>query len=230
MIMAIILIGPQGSGKTTLAKFIVKKFLSKGFNPCVIKLIDYTIFHHIYLKMLGELTKRSDSREVFIRLFPLYILIHFIGLVISLTKLLSYMVFNRCRIYIEDEGFIFKEIADLYFLAGVSEAIEDRLDKRLLKQFLKFLFRIFEKMSKSCIIIYVDAPYEILVHRYIIRKQIENRSYIDFQRFLYKLIIYRMSKYISSQNEYQYVYIENVDKTAKISTLNLITRILDSLL
>ncbi|MGC9106843.1 MAG: AAA family ATPase, partial [Infirmifilum sp.] len=51
----VILVGPQGSGKTTLAKLLVEELRAQGFRPCIVKMIDYTIFHILFIRFVNRL-------------------------------------------------------------------------------------------------------------------------------------------------------------------------------
>jgi len=219
----VVFIGPQGVGKTTLARFLVRQLLSKGFKICYVKLIDYTIFHHKYLMLFKLVVKGSDLLKVFSKLFPLYIFMHFTGLLMSVTKAKFFQLIEKCDILIEDEGFIFKEIPDLYFIVGVTGSWRERVNRYIIKYFLKFLIMELNRIAKSCVVIYVNAPYNILEMRYVERGKAEPKLYIDFQNSLYKIMIQHLNT-ICKVSCHQ-LYIENV---GRISVLDLVNSIMES--
>jgi len=208
MIM-IMLIGPQGAGKTTLAN-IIRKQLSKSHKVCIVKLIDYTILHHTYLGILRVLAKKSSNRIVFMRLSPLYVFLHFIGFIVSKIKFMLLSSTRKCHVFIEDEGYIFKELADFYFIMGVTGALENKFVKHIAKTFLRFLLKAAFKGIHKYIVVYIDTPYATLLQRYITsRKHIEPEAYVNFQRFVYKMMSPHIITYL--KDFCLYIYTKNVD-------------------
>lgn len=191
----IVFVGPQGAGKTTLAKFLMRKLLSnEKHDICYVKLIDYTIFHHAYLRALSKLYMGGDSSILFSKLFPLYVLQHIMGLLISYIKFTILRLASRCIFMVEDEGFIFKEIPDLYFIAYVTGSLRSRFNLRLIRGVLALILALGGKiLGRNAVIIYVSAPYDALKVRYIIdNRGIEPRPYVDFQDVVYRLIINKL--------------------------------------
>jgi len=223
MIM-IILVGPQGAGKTTLAN-IIKKRLSKDHKVCVVKLIDYTILHHTYLKLLRILAKNPSNEIIFARLAPIYVFLHLVGYVISRIKFVTYSLTKKCHVIVEDEGYVFKELADFYFIMGITGALRNRFTKYGARSFLRFLFRAAFKKMYHYIIIYVDAPYEILLQRYIMTKRyIEPEAYINFQRFLYKILLQYVVAY--RKDFCQCIHIRSMDVKSLLSIADFIINVL----
>jgi len=195
MMIFIVFVGPQGAGKTTLAKFLMRKLISnEKYGICYVKLIDYTIFHHAYLRALSKLSNGSDSSILFSKLFPLYALQHIMGLLISYIKFTILRLVSRCVFMVEDEGFIFKEIPDLYFIAYVTGSLRSRFNLRLIRGVLALILALGGKiLGRNAVIIYVSAPYDVLKVRYIIdNRGIEPKPYVDFQDVAYRLIINKL--------------------------------------
>ena len=191
----IVFVGPQGAGKTTLANFLMRKLLSnEKHGICYVKLIDYTIFHHAYLRGLSKLYMGGDSSILFSKLFPLYVLQHIMGLLISYIKFTILRLASRCIFMVEDEGFIFKEIPDLYFIAYVTGSLRSRFNLRLIRGVLALVLALGGKiLGRNAVIIYISAPYDVLKVRYIIdNRGIEPRPYVDFQDVVYRLIINKL--------------------------------------
>jgi len=195
MTIFIVFVGPQGAGKTTLAKFLVKKLRSnEKHGICYVKLIDYTIFHHMYLRALSKLNRSGDPSIIFSKLFPLYVLQHIMGLLMSYVKFAILRLASRCTFTVEDEGFIFKEIADLYFIAHATGTLKSRFNLRLIRGILALVLALGGKvLGENAVIIYVSAPYNVLKARYVAdNRNIEPKPYVDFQSVVYRLIIDRL--------------------------------------
>ncbi len=223
MIM-IILVGPQGAGKTTLAN-IIRKRLSKDHKVCVVKLIDYTILHHTYLKILRIMTEKPSNETIFARLAPIYVFLHLAGFVISRIKFAIYSLTKKCYVIVEDEGYIFKELTDFYFIMGVTGALRNKFVKYSARNFLRFLFRVAFKKMYHYIIVYVDAPYEILLQRYIkTRRYIEPEAYINFQRFLYNILLQHVVAY--HKDFCRYIYIRSMNVKSLLSVADFIINVL----
>jgi len=193
----IVFVGPQGAGKTTLAKLLMKKLrFNEKHDICYVKLIDYTIFHHAYLRALSNLSNGSDSSILFSKLFPLYILQHIMGLLISYIKFTILRLASRCVFMVEDEGFIFKEILDLYYIAYVTGSLRSRFNLRLIRGALALILTLTlggKVLGRNAVIIYVSAPYDVLKVRYITdNRGIEPKPYVDFQDVAYRLVINKL--------------------------------------
>ncbi len=198
----VILVGPQGSGKTTLAKLLVREFRARGFKPCIVKMVDYTIFHILFIRFVNRLVwdsvvhvkfyenlppQKSASPTVYRRLLLLLIVLHTFGLVMSLLKLRLFRLVRRCRIIVDDEGFIFKQIPDLLYLVAYSKPGVREL--KLVRMFFKFLIVLARSTLRGSVIVRVRAPYSVLRERYARRGLIEPRSYIEFQDRVYDIVL-----------------------------------------
>ncbi|ADY01287.1 hypothetical protein VMUT_1081 [Vulcanisaeta moutnovskia 768-28] len=198
----IVLIGPQGSGKTTLAKLLVEKLRAQGFRPCIVKMIDYTIFHILFIGFINWLVRdnvvfvefyenlppqRSASPEVFKRFLPLLVLLHMLGLIMSLLKLRLFRLVKGCEIIVDDEGFIFKQLPDLLFLIAYSKP--STREFKLARMFSKFSVILARSTLRGGVIVRVKAPYSALRKRHARRGLIEPRSYIEFQERVYDAVL-----------------------------------------
>jgi len=221
----VVFIGPQGAGKSTLAKILLKKLAYEGFNTCSIRLIDYTIFHRIYIKMLVLLAK-SVFAKIFSRLLLFFVFLHLVGLLISIIKFNFYMFTRRCDVIIEDEGFIFKNLADVYFVVNITSSLKLKINCEIMKLFLRLWFITGRMiMNKRAIIIDVEAPYEVLKIRYMRdERKIEDRRYIVFQSSFYKIILNRINAIC--KNKCQEFFIETTDKNRTLSAIKHIIKII----
>jgi len=198
----IIFIGPQGSGKTTLAKLLIRELAAQGFRFCIVRMIDYTILHIWFIKFVNWLARdnivfvkfyenlppqKSASPTIFRRLLLLLIVLHMFGLVMSLLKLRLFRLVRRCRVIVDDEGFIFKQLPDLLFLVAYSKP--DARELKLARMFLKFSLALARDIVKGGTIVRVRAPYSVLRERYARRGLIEPRSYIEFQDRVYDIVL-----------------------------------------
>jgi GTPase SAR1 family protein len=222
----VVFVGPQASGKTTMAKLLIKRLLSRGLKICNAKLIDYTIFHHRFLKILRLIVKDVDASKVFVRLFPLYVLAHFVGVLISEVKVVSLRLAKKCHIIVEDEGFIFKEIADLYFIASSTGALNERLNRYIMKAFMKFLLLQARTLIGSLIVFNVNSTYNALVIRYKLRGKIEPKRYIDFQVLLYRIMAHYIDTSYGDAWSWFSINMQDTDWTSISSYINYIVEIL----
>jgi hypothetical protein len=225
----VVLVGPQGAGKTTMARILARQLSFRGFKVCYAKLIDYTILHHRYLGLLKLISKDNDTfKRVFMSLLPLYILSHIIGFLISSIKIRVLKSMKKCVVTVEDEGFIFKEIPDVFFIIGITGSWRTRLNKLVTGYLLRLLLASFTKIKstfKLCIIIHINTPYDILLARYTRRGYVEPKQYTDFQGALHKI----MMKYRSGicGGNCDWLYVEDVNKLSLVPNLvHLITGVL----
>ncbi len=198
----IIFVGPQGSGKSLQALIISKLFKAK-----VIKAIPYTLIHLLWIKAIVNLAKivgKTISVKVYEdappitlptpalskRLMPLYILMHIVTLFIDNMILFLRLLGARSAIVIEDEGFIYKHLADLLYWC---RDVRTRDTYLLLKIFINLALRSLYLVHHKSILFFV-YDYDILRLRYWKqreydrRRKVEQRNYIVFQLALYKAI------------------------------------------
>ena len=93
-------------------------------------------------------------------------------------------------ILIESEGFVFKQLADLWFLANALEIMgEKSVAQRCLTKITKFLLLSVVK-DGLFVIIFLRAHYGAIKARCIARKcHIEPARYVEFQDSLYGKIV-----------------------------------------
>ena len=189
----LVLVGPQGSGKSTLATRLLVRCLGR----CrLVKLDSYTFLHNMYIQVMNRLFKRVGVRVKFYedlpatfsappfayrRLMPLMLALHALGFLASLLKLL--IVHRTADVLVEDEGFVFKQIPDLLFMAGWSGSHRSKTMLRALSFFTFFLLSIVKKLDP--LVVWIRADYSVLRERY--RKRgtpVEPRVYVEFQERL----------------------------------------------
>jgi len=198
----IVFVGPQGAGKTTQA-LLLRLWMRNVYHIDinVRKFIRYTTLHkalsHIVTKIAKlfgrvELVKfyrdeppvLSPSGEIFRIFFPLLVFAHIIALVVDSTLFRIHRKF-----FVDDEGFVFKQIADLYYLAHKFGL----LPSRSFKLFLRLALGLISKLEFKAIVFQI-RDYRILVDRYEKQKtsaywrKIEPEDYINLQQTVYNRI------------------------------------------
>lgn len=202
----IIFIGPQGAGKTTQAMLLLKRLKSLNYDVNVTSLITYAFFHLKFISLLNKLCKTnvimvkfyedlppqpSPSPEIYRRLFVLLLVLHFMGFMLSLIKRAFLKLFHE--MLIEHEGFIFKQIADLYFLAGFVKIELNSASGKLLKMLSTLLLS--SLLKERVIIIRLESDINSLKKRYVKRPHIEPTHYINFQNSVYRKLVKRLSEF-----------------------------------
>jgi len=205
----IIFVGSQGVGKTTQARLLWKKLKSTGCDAHITSLIHYTIFHLKFISLLSRLCRKnaiiikfyedlppqaSPSPEIYRKVFGLLVILHFIGFVLSVIKQKLLMLFYD--VLIEHEGYVFKQLADLYYLARVVNVDSNSVAGKLLKFLTAFLLGSLIMIKYR--IIYLQADYSSLKTRYLKRRtHIEPLDYISFQNKIYNMLILGLNSLIS---------------------------------
>ena len=203
------LVGPQGAGKTTVAAFLAEQLRRRGLKISFIKLIDYTIFYTNYLKLINWLSRnnvvflkfyenlppqRSAPSYVFRRLAPLCLFLHIIGLFISLIKAHFIRSCGLCDIIIEDEGFIFKQLGDLFTHMSFIGSWKDKISMNLANMLLKLsIVSLRTFLGAGICIININAPYETLRERYGKRGIIEPRKYVELQSKINRILLHYLN-------------------------------------
>jgi len=197
-----VLVGPQGSGKTTQA-LLLRFWLWKVYhvNVNVEKFIHYTIPHKALLSIAVKIAKLlgrvepikfhrdeppgySPSREVFGVFFPFLVCTHIVALAVDST-----LFRIREEILVDDEGFEFKQIADLYYLARRFGL----LSSKSFRLFLRLAIGLIRKLGFN-VIVFQMGDYRVLVDRYVRQKasadwrRIEPEDYINLQQAVYNRI------------------------------------------
>jgi hypothetical protein len=115
------------------------------------------------------------------RLMLLMLALHALGFLASLLKLLTAR--RTAGVLVEDEGFVFKQIPDLLFMAGWSGSHRSKTMLRTLSLFILFLLSTVKKLDP--LVVWMRADYSVLRERY--RKRgtpVEPRVYVEFQERL----------------------------------------------
>jgi len=199
----IVFVGPQAVGKTTQAKVLVLKLKSQGYDKVhITRLITYALFQFVFKIMLRTLCKSrkvfrkfyEDEKpvptvdpQIYRRLIIITEVLHLLGFMISLLKQKILMLHN-C-ILIEHEGYVFKQLADLRFLAKELHITEQKsFALKLLNKVTMFLLSSALKNGFFAIIL-LRADYECIQSRCLARKSnIEPAKYIEFQDSFYSKI------------------------------------------
>ncbi len=210
----IVFVGPQASGKTTQAKPLQTMLKSNGASARVTRLVYYTLFHMYFIRFSGILCRLfskkcvmvkfyedlpprlSPSPEMLRRLFWLLVVLYILGLFISFLKLRFLNIFSS--ILIEDEGFVFKQLADLLYLArraglktkDLSVKASD-LSTFALSIFIKLLFGTLSSINSRMVVVHLKAEPECLKPRFRTRAHIELPQYLAFQESVYREMIRR---------------------------------------
>jgi hypothetical protein len=165
-------------------------------------MIDYTIFHILFIRFVNRLVwdnvvyvkfyeplppQKSASPTIFRRLLLLLIVSHMFGLVMSLLKLRLFRLVRRCRVIVDDEGFVFKQLPDLLYLVAYSKPSIREL--KVVRMFSKFIVILARSTLRGGVIVRVRTPYSVLRERYARRGLIEPRSYIEFQDRVYDIVL-----------------------------------------
>jgi len=198
----IVFVGPQGAGKSTQA-LLLKLWLQKAYNVNVEirKFIHYTILYKTLLHMFIKIAKLFGRVELikfyrdeppvllpagglFRAFFPLFVCTYTIALAVDST------LFKIHReAFVEDEGFIFKQIADLYYLARKFGVLSSKSFRLFMRLALGLIHRLRLK-----VIIFQMENYIVLVNRYekqratVIWRKIEPLDYVILQQAVYRVI------------------------------------------
>ena len=189
----IVLTGPQGSGKSTLARLLLARCPSR----CrLVKLDTYTLLHISYIRIVNGLFRRtgvivrfyedlppavSAPPSAYRKLMPLMVALHLLGFLASQVKLL--LARRGAQVLVEDEGFVFKQIPDLMFMAGWSGSHRFRPLLKLLSLSTLFLLTAARRLDPA--IVWLRADHGTLRARY--RKRgtpVEPGIYVEFQERL----------------------------------------------
>jgi hypothetical protein len=168
--------------------------LARCPNRCrLVKLDTYTLLHISYIRIVNGLFRRagvivrfyedlpsavSAPPSAYRKLMPLMVALHLLGFLASQVKLL--LAHRDARVLVEDEGFVFKQIPDLMFMAGWSGSHRFRPLLKLLS--LSTLFLLIAARRLDNVIVWLRSGYGTLRARY--RKRgtpVEPAIYVEFQ-------------------------------------------------
>lgn len=193
--LLIILVGPQGSGKTTQAIMLKAKFSSiPSISVTITEAVHYTVIARLWYKFLMILTERKikykfyaddESIHEFIdpyllkKIFRLDAFIHILSGIISLLKLnILRLVYS---IVIEHEGTVINQTAYFAFIHRRNYSLSDAVKT------LGILLRL---LPRDSIIIVLKVHYPEVVNRYVKRRSpIEPPYYVSFQTMLYEFLV-----------------------------------------
>jgi len=123
----------------------------------------------------------SAPPSAYRKLMPLMVALHLLGFLASQVKLL--LAHRDARVLVEDEGFVFKQIPDLMFMAGWSGSHRFRPLLKLLS--FSTLFLLIAARRLDPVIVWLRSDYGTLRARY--RKRgtpVEPAIYVEFQERL----------------------------------------------
>jgi thymidylate kinase len=200
----IVFVGAQAVGKTTQARLLFSKLRKMGYSRAhMTDLVHYTLLHLNFQEFLRQLCKSrkimdrfyegEEPREtvdpqVYKKLFVLMEGLHIFGYLISIFKLKMLMI--RKKILIEYDGYIFKQLADLWFLANELKVTDaEGYALRFLRKITAFLLLSAFKLD-TLVVVFCEADYETIKSRCLVRGcLIEPEKYVTFQYVLYNKII-----------------------------------------
>jgi len=219
----VVFVGCQGAGKTTQAFLLLKALKSLKYDAYMISLADYVIFQQKFINLLKQLCKTnvvivkfyedlppglSPSPEIYRRLFMLLIFLHFVGFTISLIKKRLFMLL--CQVVIEHEGYVFKQLADIYFLVAFAKVKPNSVISTLLKRFSIILLSTL--LKDKILIIHLRADVNILKKRYAKRLHVEPAHYLHFQEKVYS----RLIEYLANSHNIDIVNVNSDLEVAKV--------------
>jgi len=206
----IVFVGPQAVGKTTQAKVLVLKLKSQGYDKVhITRLITYALFLFVFQNILKTLFKSRKvlskfyedenptptvDPQIYKRLIMITVVLHLFGFIISLLKQKILMLRNS--ILIEHEGYIFKQLADMWFLAKkLNITTEKSVALRLLGKVTTFFLSSALK-NGLFVIIFFQARYGFIQAGCLARNShIEPAEYTKFQDSIYSRFAPIISKY-----------------------------------
>jgi DNA polymerase III delta prime subunit len=200
----LILLGPQGVGKSTTASLLARALAYQGWRVVSTRAIYQTLLYHGFSRFIAiivrsnrvlfkfyedEPPKMVPNPEIKRRLRTLYIILHIIGLIISAVKIA--LLSRVYDLVIEEEGFLFKDINVLFSLSLRGKA-RGGIFPRLLKLALRLVAR---SLKPNYCVVRLTASHAVLRKRYSLRgTRIEPRHYILFQEAVYNVMQRHFSK------------------------------------
>jgi len=219
----IVLVGPQGVGKTTQATLLTSWLRLHNIEADVKGLIHYTVVHKLLLRIITFIAKILDryslekfypdeppgyspTPEFMKAVFPILVYLYIVGMIMDLS------IFKlKRRVLIEHEGFLFKQAADLYYLARKYRL----LNSRSFSLFLKLALRLISSLDSTIVISLQISDYNTFVDRYVKQKlngafwrKIEPWDYILLQQAVYRVLANNNACFINAQQTPLHVYKE----------------------
>jgi len=147
----------------------------------IAKLLGRSIAIKFYLDNPPLLWPSYELVRVF---FPILVYLHIVALAVD-----SILFKLRRESFIDHEGFVFKQISDLYYLAWKF----DLLNKSSFRFFVRLALGIISSLNFIAVIFHV-SNYGVLVNRYIkqrsreVWRKVEPVDYVMLQQAIYRVI------------------------------------------
>lgn len=196
----VIFVGPQGAGKTTQAKLLLKYVRQSNKERVIlVRLIHYTMLRPIFISIIklfkktyikfyeNKLFTEAPSPRLLKAVFPLLLTLHLVSFIVS-SILFNLYTFSRDYL-IEDEGYVFKQLADILYEAKYCKA---DLTNFISNFILSIIIRRACALARRCVLVYLRIyDHEILKKRYLLQKRlyIEPADYILFQTAVYNTLV-----------------------------------------
>jgi len=210
----IIFVGPQGTGKTTQATLLRYWLRLHNIKADIRALIHYTLLHKSLLRIIVFMAKifnrysltkfypdeppgYAPTPELMKVIFPILVYFHVISMFID------FLVFKlKQEVLIEHEGFLFKQIADLYYLGREFRL----LNSKSFSLFLKLALRLLQSLDSTIVISLQVNDYRTLVDRYAkqrlsgaLWRKTEPWDYILLQQAVYRVLAGNNACFINAQ-------------------------------
>lgn len=200
--IVVVFIGPQGAGKSYHAQKILKSSIINIINSILVSLNYHALLHVKFTEIIDSIICKIldscisakfylnkpkmtlGSPQIYNAFFPIFYLIHFLAFIISELCISLLMLTND--LIIDQEGYVFKQIADLHYLARYARISDKSLIWKALRKL--YLLLLLMAMKKNLVIFHLEVEYSELIRRYKKRDLIESPYYINTQKFVYNAI------------------------------------------
>ncbi len=205
----IILMGPQGVGKTTLARTLHQRYaFLQRCRTAMIAADSANSIHTAYLRIISNLRGLHikfyldrpgvlcPDPQVLSKLWVIEFLIGIFGHILALLKLALLLLSHD--VIIEHEGYTFKFVANFAYIQYMYANIiaKSRSTRRITRALtlilttaIQSLIRLSKLMKLRIYVINVQSTYNKLISRYRLRDSpVEPRHYIEFQLSIFNII------------------------------------------